>query len=134
MNKPYAESCDQNRLVIEEVVAPLFKQSQSVLEIGSGTGQHAVYFAAQYPELVWQTSDRLPNHSGIQQWIDDSHLPNVLPPLNLDVCHDWPENSYDLVFSANTLHIMSIEEVACFFSPYRKSINRDLYSGHLRPF
>ena len=107
MNKPYSESCDQNCRPIGEQLARYAGDCKTVLEIGSGTGQHAVYFAAQYPHLSWQTSDLPHNHAGINAWIDDSGLDNVQRPLALDTCGQWPSQSYDLVYSANSLHIMS---------------------------
>lgn len=108
INKPYSEACDQNREPIRKLLQSYVKDRHQVLEIGSGTGQHAVYFAADFPWLTWQTSDLAENHDGIQAWIDDSGLSNVLPPLALDVTADvWPRQRYDLVYTANTLHIMS---------------------------
>ncbi len=111
-DKPYAESCDQNRLPILEVLRPLFADLSDVLEIGSGTGQHAVFFAAEMPHLNWQTSDRRENHPGIRAWLADSPNPRLQPPIALDVIADpWPEHRYDAVFSANTAHIMGYREV-----------------------
>jgi cyclopropane fatty-acyl-phospholipid synthase-like methyltransferase len=87
-----------------------------LLEIGSGTGQHAVYFAAELPSLHWQTSDRVENHAGIQAWLDESGLDNVGAPLALDVLTDtWPDGPYDAAFSANTAHIMSESAVEAMF-------------------
>ncbi len=114
-HKPYAESCEQNRQPIGQILQRYVENRQSLLEIGSGTGQHAVYFAAQYPWLNWQTSDLAEYHPGIQAWIDDSGLGNVLAPIELDVSGDWPGQEYDLIFSANTLHIMSASEVEQLF-------------------
>ena len=106
--KPYAESCDQNRDPIIQVLKHVFSHTKSVLEIGSGTGQHAVYFARHLPHLKWQTSDVIENHTGIQLWLDDEKTVNVLPPLKLNVSQDiWPDEQYDGVFSANTAHIMA---------------------------
>ena len=107
MNKPYAESCDQNRQPIGQQLARFAANARTVLEIASGTGQHAVYFAEQFPHLCWQTSELAENHAGIQAWIADSGRDNVLPPLLLDVAGAWPQQQYDLLFSANSLHIMS---------------------------
>jgi cyclopropane fatty-acyl-phospholipid synthase-like methyltransferase len=110
--KPYSESCDQNKYPILEVLKKEFVHAKHVLEIGSGTGQHAVFFGSQFPEIIWQTSDRLEYHAGIQQWLADSRLVNVLPPIELDVALDhWPDQTYDAIFSANTAHIMSAPEV-----------------------
>lgn len=117
MNKPYAEVCDRNRGPILKVIEPLFADRGSVLEIGSGTGQHAVYFAARMPHLIWHASDVKENHADIKAWLQDAELPNVCGPLLLDVTQDtWPALAADAVFSANSLHIMPWEAVECFFS------------------
>jgi tRNA G46 methylase TrmB len=81
--KPYAEACDRNREPILEVLREHFADRHQVLEVGSGTGQHAVHFAAALPHLIWQTSDLEANLSGIRTWIEEAGLPNVLPPLEL---------------------------------------------------
>jgi cyclopropane fatty-acyl-phospholipid synthase-like methyltransferase len=115
--KPYAESCEQNRAPILAVLREQLAGHTHLLEIGSGTGQHAIYFAPAFPDLVWQTSELENAHTGIRSWLDEASLPNVLPPVALDVCNDsWPQASYDAVFSANTAHIMSWREVQCFFA------------------
>ena len=117
MNKPYSESCDQNRDPILAVIQPLLEECESLLEIGSGTGQHAIYFAAQLPHLQWHTSDRLENHDGIQAWLNESALANVLPPIELDVQRsEWPTLPIDAIFSANTSHIMHWTDVEAFFA------------------
>ena len=115
-NKPYSESCEQNRAPILAILRVVFAERSHVLEIGSGTGQHAVYFGAELPHLRWQTADVLAHHPGIAVWLAEAALPNVLPPLVLDANHtDWHNGRYDAVFSANTLHIMSAQEVEkCF--------------------
>ena len=115
-NKPFAESCEQNRGPILTVLHEWFADRRSVLEIGSGTGQHAVYFGAELPHLRWQTADVPPHHAGIRAWLEEAALSNVLPPLALDVSQpDWRNGRYDAVFSANTLHIMGWPEVEKFF-------------------
>ena len=117
IDKPFSESCVQNRAPILAVLRELFADRARVLEIGSGTGQHAVYFGAELPHLVWQTADVAPHHPGILSWLAEAALPNVLPPLVLDVNQpQWPATRYDAVFSANTLHIMSWPEVTRFFA------------------
>lgn len=116
-DKPFAESCAQNREPILAVLREVFADRHRVLEIGSGTGQHAVYFAPELPHLVWQTADVPAHHAGIQLWLAEAGLPNVLPPVALDVKQsDWHGGRYDAVFSANTLHIMSWPEVERFFA------------------
>jgi len=117
MSKPYSESCEQNRVPILDVLAPRVADCRTLLEIGSGTGQHAVYFAPDLPRLVWQTSDQRAQHAGIRQWLDEAGLANVLPPLALDVMLDeWPVGPFDAVFSANTAHIMPETAVAAMFA------------------
>lgn len=117
IDKPFSESCVQNCDPILAILRPLFADRRHVLEIGSGTGQHAVYFAADLPHLVWQTADVPQHHPGIQAWLEEAALPNVLPPLALDVNDTaWRSGRYDAVFSANTLHIMGWPEVERFFA------------------
>ncbi|HMT92799.1 DUF938 domain-containing protein [uncultured Thiothrix sp.] len=127
--KPYAASCDENREPILVVLNDLLHDYQSLLEIGSGTGQHAVYFGEQFPRLTWQTSDQLEYHAGIKAWLQDAKLANVLDPLLLDVRQvTWPNLTVDAVFSANTLHIMSWEAVqACFAGVGRLLISNGLF-------
>jgi cyclopropane fatty-acyl-phospholipid synthase-like methyltransferase len=116
-DKPYSESCEQNRAPILAVLREVLADRRRVLEIGSGTGQHAVYFAPELPHLVWQTADVAAHHPGIRAWLADAALPHVLPPVELDVNReDWQGGRYDAVFSANTLHIMSGPEVERFFA------------------
>jgi SAM-dependent methyltransferase len=114
--KTVAESCERNKQSILEVLKPAFSDRTAVLEVGSGTGQHAVHFGEGMPHLTWQTSDLPANHPGIQAWLDEASLSNVLPPLALDVRgQDWPIEKVDAIFTANTLHIVSWEAVQAFF-------------------
>ena len=116
-DKPFAESCVENRAPILTVLREVFADRRRVLEIGSGTGQHAVYFASELPHLVWQTADVPQHHTGIRLWLAEAALPNVLPPITLEVSQPhWRQGGYDAVFSANTLHIMSWPEVEHFFA------------------
>lgn len=116
-DKPFSAACERNRDPILEVLRVHFADRKRVLEVGSGNGQHAVYFAAALPQLVWQSSDRLENHLGIRMWLEDAGLSNVLPPLALDANDpDWSAaGSFDAVFTANTFHIMAWDEVEKFF-------------------
>lgn len=118
--KPDAPSCQRNRDVILALLLDHFPDRKRVLEIGSGTGQHAVYFGAAMPQLLWQTSERSEHHDGIRAWLNDAPLPNVLAPLELDVTGAWPATTYDGFFTANTLHIMSAAAVEQFFSALPK--------------
>jgi len=106
--KPFSEACEQNKDPILEVLREVLAHSKRVLEIGSGTGQHAVFFGAQLPHLTWQTSELPEHHAGIRAWLADARLANVLPPLTLNVADPvWPVAEVDAVFSANTAHIMA---------------------------
>ena len=115
--KPYSPSCERNRDPILEVLRRHLGSARHVLEIGSGTGQHAVHFAAAMPWLVWQATDRAEHLPGIRTWLDEEGLPNTPAPLTLDVATGpWPEEPFDALFSANTLHIMGWPEVEAFFA------------------
>jgi hypothetical protein len=107
--RPFSEASERNRAPILEVLTRVFSQTRCVLEIGSGTGQHAAYFAAELPHLVWQASDVAGNLPGIRQWIADPE------PVELDVDREWPRVDADAVFSANTCHIMSSPQVERMF-------------------
>ncbi|MEW7973301.1 MAG: DUF938 domain-containing protein [Candidatus Thiodiazotropha endolucinida] len=122
--KPYSEACDENKAPILEVLLRLFRDVRTVLEIGSGTGQHAVHFAAAMPHLTWQTSDMEENHPGIRAWLREAALPNVRNPLGLDVSRAWPAGEYDAIFSANTTHIMSWPEVELMFQGVGQVLKR----------
>lgn len=134
-DKPYSESSEQNRAPILAILRELFADRSHVLEIGSGTGQHAVYFGAALPHLRWQTADVRQYHPGIAAWLAEAALPNVLPPLELDVNHiDWHSGRYDAVFSANTLHIMSWPEVKKCFEGIERVLKPGGVLGVYGPF
>lgn len=116
MDKPYSPSCERNREPILQVLREQLADCRRVLEIGSGTGQHAVYFAAALPHLIWQSSDRAENLPGIRAWLDEAALQNTPAPLEFDVGGNWPQPSFDALFSANTLHIMAWSEVQQLFA------------------
>lgn len=118
MPKPYSPASERNRDPILDVLKPHFSDRRRVLEIGSGTGQHAVHFAAAMPHLRWQCSDRAAYLPGIRQWLGEEDLPNTPEPLVLDANDDWSllNQRFDAVFSANTLHIMSWPEVERLFA------------------
>jgi cyclopropane fatty-acyl-phospholipid synthase-like methyltransferase len=88
-----------------------------VLEIGSGTGQHAVYFARHLPHLQWIATDRDENHPGIAAWMQEEGSANLQGPFSLDVTNEqWPVEQVDYIFSANTAHIMSWPMVQNLFA------------------
>jgi cyclopropane fatty-acyl-phospholipid synthase-like methyltransferase len=115
MEKPYAPACERNREPILAVLRDSFADRRNVLEVGSGTGQHAVHFAAAMPWLSWQCSDRAEHLPGIRLWLDEAGLPNTPAPIELEVGGSWPTGRFDAAFSANTLHIMGWPEVVQFF-------------------
>lgn len=123
MNKPYSQACENNKPYILPLLTESFKQCKSVLEIGSGTGQHAVHFAQHLPWLTWQTSDVLPNHPGINQWLSECPVDNVLTPIALDLNSPWPVNTVDAIYTANTLHIVSWTLVQKFFTGVAEHLN-----------
>ncbi|HEY5805492.1 MAG TPA: DUF938 domain-containing protein [Lysobacter sp.] len=120
--RPYAPACDRNRDPILDVLRGHFADIRDVLEVGSGTGQHAVYLAAAMPWLRWQCSDQAASLPGIRMWLDEAALANTPAPVELDVSSGpWPravneDGRFDAVFSANTLHIMGWPEVQAFFA------------------
>jgi len=115
--KPYSDACERNRQPILEVLCRWFTQPGSVLEIGAGTGQHAVHFAAHLPHLQWQPTDCDANLPGIEVWVSEAALPNLRSPVRLDVRdREWPVQTVDYVFSANTAHIMGWPEVELMFA------------------
>lgn len=130
--KPFAPACERNREPILAVLRRHFADRRRVLEIGSGSGQHAVHFAAAMPWLTWQCSDVAEHLPGIGMWLEEAGLANAPAPVELDVAKDWlavlasgpalprvggrQKGRFDAAFSANTLHIMGWAEVEAFFA------------------
>ena len=106
--KPFSEASERNSAPILAVLKRVLKTHKRVLEIGSGTGQHAACFAPELPHLVWQASDVAGNLPGIRQWTSNA-------AIELDVDKPWPKVDADAVFSANTCHIMSWPQVERMF-------------------
>ena len=117
----FSQACENNKQPILEFLQQELQGSIHVLEVGSGTGQHSVYFAPRLTHLTWQTSDMFVNHATINAWHAAYPAPNLYAPLTFDVsCDSVPVNEvadipYDAVFTANTLHIMSWSLVAKLF-------------------
>lgn len=132
--KPYSEACERNRTPILEALRDHFADRRHVLEVGSGTGQHAVHFAAALPHLTWQTSDLEPSLPGIRLWLEESGLPNLPPPITLDATGSWPDTRFDAVFTANTLHIMGWPEVRTLFAALPKVLTADAVLAVYGPF
>ena len=114
---PYAGPAARNAAPILEVLQREFRDCSRVIEIGSGTGQHAVTFAKRLDHLFWQTSDLDQNHPGIVAWLEGAGLENAGSPLSVDVrTATLDAEAYDAAFSSNTAHIMDIDAVANMFS------------------
>ena len=112
----FSQSADNNKEAIAAVLGTAFADVSCVLEIGSGTGQHAVHFAREMPHLQWQPSDRPEQIVGIQERLALEGAGNILPPVVLDVAqYPWAIDSVDAVYSANCVHIMSWQHVEHLF-------------------
>jgi hypothetical protein len=118
MNKPYSQACENNKDAILTKLIEHFSDLTNVIEIGTGTAQHATFFAKHLPELTWQTTDLAINHQGINAWLNEANLTNLNAPITLDLNAPWPsfEYTFDGLFTANTLHIIAWPLVVKFFA------------------
>ena len=133
--KPFSQACENNKDPILQVIKTVFSKPTTVWEIGSGTGQHACYFARHLPHIEWQPTDRSENIPGIYLWREEARTSNLKPPLTLDVTETvWPCNAIDALFTANTLHIMSWEEVQIFFARLDVHLNTKAFVCIYGPF
>jgi SAM-dependent methyltransferase len=124
----FSEACERNKDPILEVLRPSLADCSRVVEVGAGTGQHAVHFARQLAHLDWQPTDRREYLPGIAARIAVEGTANLCPPVELDVMQsEWPPFTADAVYSANTLHIMSWTEVEAFY----RGVGRILGEGGL---
>ena len=131
---PYSEACERNKGPILERLSGIVRPGQRVLEIGSGTGQHAVHFAAEL-EVLWQASDVPANLPPLARRIELAGLENLPPPLALDVHGDWPEeHAWEGVFSANTAHIMGWGGVVRMFRGVAQALAADGWFALYGPF
>lgn len=105
--KQHAPSAERNREPLLPVLRELLPSQGTVLEVASGTGQHAVFFARAFPGLVWQPTDADPvARASIEAWRRDEGLPNVREPLALDArAAPWPVESADALVCINMIHI-----------------------------
>jgi cyclopropane fatty-acyl-phospholipid synthase-like methyltransferase len=133
-SKPFAPACERNRGPILEVLKLYFTDRRRILEIASGTGQHAVFFAPVFANAIWQTSDLKENLPGIRLWLEEAALPNLPPPIELDVTGTWPDARYDAIFSANSLHIMPWSAVEQFFAGVARVLEPDGILAVYGPF
>lgn len=123
---PFSQACENNREPIFERLQPLLATCTKLLEIGSGTGQHGAYFAPFLPQLQWQYSDLEENHPSIEAWRQAAGCDNLLAPIVLDAAKPWPlEQAVDVIYSANTLHIMSWAHVQALFAQMPQNLSAD---------
>jgi cyclopropane fatty-acyl-phospholipid synthase-like methyltransferase len=128
MELTFSQACENNKSAILSILQKAFIKTKNVLEIGSGTGQHAVHFAEKLPHLSWQTSDLIINHFSINQRIRSSQLKNISAPIHIDLNGEWPMNNTNItsnvdgIFTANTLHIISWFLVKRFFEGVKNNL------------
>ncbi|MFT6925528.1 MAG: cyclopropane fatty-acyl-phospholipid synthase-like methyltransferase [Psychromonas sp.] len=117
MTVNFSQSCEKNKIFILNVLKPLLKNRCHIVEIGSGTGQHARYFAEQLAHITWQSTERTLWISDLSEAISAFNGANLPAPLPLDVSEkEWPIGPCEVIFTANTLHIMSWNNVQQFFT------------------
>lgn len=122
--KPFSPACEKNQTYILEALKPLLEFKKNLLEVGSGTGQHAVFMAPKLSHLTWTLSDLQERHSDIKEWLHSHPSANLKGPVDYAAgATDFPIGEYDVVFTANTLHIMSWETVLKFFSDLGDNLN-----------
>lgn len=126
MNKPIAPSCERNQQVILDVLKSVITlNDKHLLEIGSGTGQHAVFMASNFPQLQWHTADLEDTHNGMQMWLDEAQLSNIVAPVVFKAgTSEFPNVDADVVYTANTLHIMSWENVQCLIQQLGSALSK----------
>lgn len=116
---PFSDTCERNKQPILEVLERHFPKRGFVLEIGSGSGQHVVFFAGKLKLLKWQPSELPENLPALTARIEAEGSDNIKPPIAIDVLADdqsgWPERVLSAVFSANTAHIMNWQGVRAMF-------------------
>ena len=111
LDKPFSQACENNKQPILDALSRILVNRKCLLEIGSGTGQHAAYFAPRLPFLNWHTSDMPNNHLGIEAWLEDIQASNLHRPIAFTIgINNWPEIPFDAVYTANTTHIMQPSE------------------------
>lgn len=131
----FSLACERNKYPILEVLRTFMSAGHRVLEVGSGTGQHAVFFGANFPQASWQPAEISEHLPGLRVRLRSEAADNVLAALNLDVRMDpWPVSEFDVVFSANTLHFMSADCVRNFFRGVQQVLQPDGYLLVYGPF
>jgi len=125
--KQHAPATERNRDAIRDVLARELPTTGTVLEIASGTGQHAVAFAQAFPAIRWQPSDPDPTSlASIAAWRDEAAVPNLLAPLLLDVTQvPWPVGEADAIVCINMVHIAPWEAALALFAGAGRVLSQD---------
>lgn len=136
MEKPYSAACDRNKEPILEVLERhILHSDRRLLEVGSGTGQHAVFLAPHFPQLEWHPTDLTENLPKINMWLKEANNPNIQKPVRLDVSKDdFPKLKFDVVFTANTLHIMHWKDCKSFMKLLGNRLREDSRAIFYGPF
>ncbi|MFZ4715493.1 MAG: DUF938 domain-containing protein [Bacteriovoracaceae bacterium] len=116
MNKPFSEACERNQEPILNVLKKhIYPDDRRLLEVGAGTGQHAVFMAPHFPKLDWYPTELQNNIGGIVTWLKEEQISNIKAPTVLRIGKDdFPRLKFDVVFTANTFHIMHWKECKSF--------------------
>ncbi len=123
---PFSQACENNKQVILEVLERHLKDGELVLELAGGTGQHAVHFAQNLPNLHWQSSDIPSNVDNLNLRLAGANLANLPAAISIDVNHSpWNSDKPTAIFSANSLHIMSADSVENFFTGIGEALQAD---------
>ncbi len=126
MEKMISEACERNKGPILEKFKGVIssKKDLNILEIGSGTGQHAAFFASELSNVSWSTSDLQENHEQIKLWIEG--IKNIKQPIQFESGKDeFPQGDFDFIYTANTLHIMSWRNVKTLIKQIGKALKGD---------
>lgn len=120
----FSKAAEKNQGPIQHVLSEALAASRRVLEIGSGSGQHACAFARQLPHLLWQPSETSEFFSALAENLRRHGTDNLCPPVLLDVqAAAWPVTRIDAIFSANTLHIMPWQTVEAMFAGIGRTLD-----------
>jgi cyclopropane fatty-acyl-phospholipid synthase-like methyltransferase len=136
MDRPHSHSCDRNQNDILKILKQIITHDPGrLLEIGSGTGQHAIHMAPNFPDLEWVTSDVERNHEGIKMWLKDYKIPNIHGPVSYEVGVDKiPYQKFDYIYCANAIHIMSWKKVKTMIKQISPSIHEGAQVIFYGPF
>ncbi len=132
---PFSQSCENNKQPILEVLARVFADRREVLEIASGTGQHATWFAQHLPQLRWRPTEMPDNLATLLPRCNHYAGDNLAPPTVLDVsARPWPPQVPHALFSANSLHIMPWASVEDLFAELAERAEADTVLAVYGPF